>query len=658
MGKRAKSKARAESAGEGTFTLFTDFDIHLFKSGKHFKLQDKLGAHPVDKDGGKGTYFAVWAPNAKAVSVIGNFNSWQDGHHKLFARWDESGIWEGSFPDIARGEAYKYAIHSITGEFLEKADPFAFYCEPPPMTASIVWQAGYKWKDQEWMAKRKKIAAEPKPYAVYEVHIGSWQKVLKDNNRSLNYAELATELVAYVKEMGYTHIEFLPVMEHPFFGSWGYQVTGYFAPTSRFGQPEDFMYLVDCFHRAGIGVILDWVPSHFPGDAHGLYNFDGTHLYEHADPRKGFHPDWKSYIFNYGRNEVRSFLISNALFWLENYHADGLRVDAVASMLYLDYSRAAGEWIPNEYGGNENIESITFLKEFNEQVYSANPDVITIAEESTSWSGVSRPTYLGGLGFGQKWMMGWMHDTLHFFQKDPVHRKHHLNEITFSLMYAFTENFMLPLSHDEVVHGKGSLIGRMPGDEWQRFANLRLLHSYMYTHPGTKLLFMGGEFGQTSEWNHNHGLDWHLLEYDFHRGVQNLVKDLNELYKEETALYLYSFDHRGFQWVDYSDRDNSVIIYQRQGDHKEDLLIVICNFTPAVRNHYRIGVPYRGYWKEVFNSDDVRYQGSGLLNSGLLTTSPVKYHGRDFSVTLTLPPLALTVLKLSREVSEFEIEGS
>lgn len=657
MGKKTKSKTASKS--EGHFSLLTDFDIHLFRSGKHFKLHEKLGSHLMKFNGKSGAYFAVWAPNAKSVSVIGNFNYWDAGTHKLNPRWDESGIWEGFFPGIEKGEAYKYAIHSITGELLEKADPFALYCEPPPLTASIVWQPEYKWHDEKWLSKRREAPpGTPKPYSVYEIHIGSWKKVLRDNNRSLNYGELARDLVSYVKDMGFTHVEFLPVMEHPFFGSWGYQLTGYFAPTSRFGPPEDFMYLVDCFHQAGIGVILDWVPSHFPGDAHGLYNFDGTHLYEHADPRKGFHPDWKSYIFNYGRNEVRSFLISNALFWLEQYHADGLRVDAVASMLYLDYSRKAGEWIPNEYGGNENLEAVNFLKEMNEAVYGSIPDAITIAEESTSWPGVSRPTYLGGLGFGQKWMMGWMHDTLNFFGKDPVHRKYHQNEITFSLMYAFTENFMLPLSHDEVVHGKGSLIGRMPGDEWQRFANLRLLYGYMFTHPGTKLLFMGGEFAQTSEWNHNYSLDWHLLDFDLHKGIQELVKDLNVFYKEQKALYRYAFDHRGFQWVDYSDRENSVIIYQRQSDAREEMLIVICNFTPAVRNHYRVGVPFRGYWKEVLNTDDRRYQGSGLLNSGLLTTSPVKFHGRDYSVTISLPPLAVTVLKLEREVNEFELESS
>ncbi len=656
--KKTKSKAIDKPVSEETFTLLTDFDIHLFKSGKHYKLYEKLGAHLVTVNGQEGTYFAVWVPNARAVSVIGNFNLWQSDKYKLNPRWDESGIWEGFFPNIGKGEAYKYAIHSNTGEYLEKADPFAFYCEPPPRTASIVWQPEYDWKDDKWLKKRKDSVGKPKPYSVYEVHIGSWRKKADDSNHSLSYGELATELVNYVKEMGFTHVEFMPVMEHPFYGSWGYQLTGYFAPTSRFGRPEDFMYLVDCFHHAGIGVILDWVPSHFPGDVHGLSKFDGTFLYEHEDPRKGFHPDWKSYIFNYGRSEVRSFLISNALFWLDRYHVDGLRVDAVASMLYLDYSRKEGEWIPNQYGGNENIEAITFLKEMNEVAYSTFPDIITIAEESTSWPGVSRPTYLGGLGFGQKWMMGWMHDTLNYFQKESVYRKHHQNEITFSLMYAFTENFMLPLSHDEVVHGKGSLIGRMPGDEWQRFANLRMLFTYMFMHPGTKLLFMGGEIAQTAEWNHNHSLDWHLLDYDFHKGIQTLMKDLNSFYKEQSALYKYAFDHRGFQWVDFSDRENSVIVFERRSDTKEEMLVVICNFTPVVRNHYRIGVPYRGYWKEAFSSDHQKYMGSGLLNQGLLSTSPVKYHGRDFSVTLTLPPLAISVLKLDREVNEFALEGS
>jgi len=638
-----------------SFSLLTDFDVHLFKTGKHYKLYEKLGAHLVNNEGQEGTYFAVWAPNASAISIIGNFNKWNKGKHILQARWDESGIWEGFFADIKHGEAYKYAIHSNTGEYLEKSDPFATFCEMPPKTASIVWAPKFEWKDEAWMNERKSQAGKPKPYSVYEVHYGSWRRKLDEGAPSLTYPEMAHTLVDYVKEMNFTHVEFLPLMEHPFYGSWGYQLTGYFAPTSRYGSPEDFMYLIDSFHRAGIGVILDWVPSHFPGDAHGLFKFDGTFLYEHADPRKGFHPDWKSYIFNYGRNEVRSFLISNAVYWLEKFHIDGLRVDAVASMLYLDYSRKAGEWIPNVYGGNENIEAITFLKEMNEVVYGTFPDVITIAEESTSWTGVSRPTYLGGLGFGQKWMMGWMHDTLEYFKQDSIHRKYHQNAITFSIMYAFTENFMLPLSHDEVVHGKGSLLGRMPGDEWRKFANLRLMFTYMFMHPGSKLLFMGGEFGQSSEWNHEKSLDWHLLDYDVHKGVQKLVRDLNRFYKTEPALYQYQFEQKGFSWIDYDDRENSVMAFQRQGDGKENLLIVVCNFTPETRRHYRIGVPFRGSWKEIFNSDHQQYAGSGVLNEGLLLTSPVKYHGRDYSISLTLPPLGISVLRLEKEISEFDL---
>lgn len=653
MAKIATSKSKA--AIPESFSLLTDFDVHLFKSGKHFKLYEKLGAHFLNNGKQDGTYFAVWAPNARAISVIGNFNHWKSGKHKLNPRWDESGIWEGFFPDILHGEAYKYAIHSNTGDFLEKSDPFASFFEMPPKTASIIWTPRYEWKDSSWLHDRKNLIGKKQPYSIYEVHYGSWRRKGEDN-RSLTYPEMALELVKYVKDMGFTHVEFLPLMEHPFYGSWGYQLTGYYAPTSRYGSPEDFKYLIDSFHQEGIGVLLDWVPSHFPGDVHGLFKFDGTHLYEHADPRKGFHPDWKSYIFNYGRNEVRSFLISNALFWIDRYHIDGLRVDAVASMLYLDYSRLPGEWIPNQHGGNENIEAITFLKEMNEVVYSHFPDAITIAEESTSWTGVSRPTYLGGLGFGQKWMMGWMHDTLHYFSNDPIHRKYHQNEITFSIMYAFTENFMLPLSHDEVVHGKGSLAGRMPGDEWRKFANLRLMFGYMFTHPGTKLLFMGGEFGQTAEWNHEKSLDWHLLDYGVHLGVQKLVRDLNNFYKNERGLYLHQFEAKGFAWIDYSDQENSVMAYQRQGDEKEDLLIVICNFTPEIRQHYRVGVPYRGKWREVFNSDDVKYSGTGVLNEGSLMTSPVKYHGRDYSISLTLPPLGISILKLEKEVNEFELD--
>jgi 1,4-alpha-glucan branching enzyme len=648
----AKQAIQKNQGTEEFFTLLTDFDVHLFNTGKHFKLYEKLGAHPAAFDGQKGTYFAVWAPNAVEVSVIGNFNHWKGKSHPLSPRWDGSGIWEGFHPGIQHGEAYKYAIQSVTGQCLEKADPFGRFFETPPRTASVVWDESYEWKDAEWLQARKKLEGKPQPYSVYEVHFGSWRRTVEEN-RSLSYVEAADQLVAYVTDMGFTHVEFLPLMEHPFYGSWGYQLTGYFAPTSRYGTPEDFKYMIDRFHQAGIGVILDWVPSHFPGDAHGLYEFDGTHLYEHADPRKGFHPDWQSYIYNYGRNEVRSFLISNALFWLDEFHIDGLRVDAVASMLYLDYSRKAGEWIPNQYGSNENLEAITFLKEMNEVVYSSFPDAITIAEESTSWTGVSRPTFIGGLGFGQKWMMGWMHDSLNYFQLDPVHRKHHQNAITFSIMYAFTENFMLPLSHDEVVHGKGSLLGRMPGDEWRKFANLRLLYSYMFTHPGTKLLFMGAEIAQSAEWNHERSLDWHLLQYPLHAGVQQLVRDLNKLYKSEPALYRHAFDARGFRWLDYGDRDNSVMAYLRIGDNKEELLLVACNFTPEVRYQYRLGVPYRGQWQEIFTSDATEYAGSGVRNEGVASTSPVKYHGYDNSISLTLPPLGITIWKLVKQEQGF-----
>jgi 1,4-alpha-glucan branching enzyme len=653
--KSSPPESPGKPAGQQGFTLLTEFDIYLFKSGKHFKLYEKLGAHVVTYDGQEGTYFAVWAPNARAVSVIGDFNYWKAGQHPLNPRWDESGIWEAFVPGVSAGQAYKYAIHSNVGSYQEKADPFATYAEIAPKTASVTWKSDYHWKDEAWLSERKHTTGKAKPYSVYEVHAGSWKRKAEDGNRSLSYRELANELVEYVKYMRFTHVEFLPVMEHPFFGSWGYQLTGYFAPTSRFGTPDDFKFLVDAFHQAGIGVILDWVPSHFPGDVHGLYEFDGTHLYEHADPRKGFHPDWSSYIYNYGRPEVRAFLISNALFWIDQYHIDGLRVDAVASMLYLDYSRKEGEWIPNQYGGNENIEAIMFLKEFNETVYGSFPDAITIAEESTAWTGVSRPTYLGGLGFGQKWMMGWMHDTLKYFKNDPIYRQYHQNEITFSIMYAFTENFMLPLSHDEVVHGKGSLLGRMPGDEWRKFANLRLLFAYMYMHPGSKLLFMGGEFGQSGEWNHDRSLDWHLTQHPLHKGVMEHVRALNHLYQTEPALYAHSFDPKGFEWVDYDDRQNSVIVFMRKSDYPADALMVVCNFTPEVRQHYRVGVPARGFWKEVFNSDQTRFGGTGLVNNGLLVTTPVKYHGKDYSITMVLPPLGVCVFKLEREEVEFEL---
>ncbi len=624
-------------------SLFSEFDINLFKSGKHYRLYDKLGSHLIEVNGEKGTYFAVWAPTAKAVSVVGDFNYWLEGDHKLFVRWDASGIWEGFIPGIDKGTLYKYKILSNNNDTTtEKADPFARYCEKPPQTASVVWEADYKWKDKKWMGYRADKNGLDRPYSVYEVHLGSWKR--KADNNFMSYVDLADELVAYVKDMGFTHIEFMPIMEYPYDPSWGYQLTGYFAPTSRFGKPEDFKLLIDKMHQNDIGVILDWVPSHFPEDAHGLGNFDGSHLYEHPDRRKGYHPDWKSLIFNYGRNEVRAFLISNALFWLDQFHADGLRVDAVASMIYLDYSRDEGEWDPNIYGNNENLEAISLLKELNEEIYKSFDGVQTIAEESTAFTGVSKPVYLGGLGFGMKWMMGWMHDTLEYFMKEPVYRKHHQNDITFSLTYAFTENFMLPFSHDEVVYGKQSLLYRMPGDEWQRFANLRLLFGYMFTHPGTKLIFMGGEFGQSSEWNFQHSLDWHLTQYDFHSGIQDVIRDLNEIYKTFPALYEKQFSTEGFQWIDYGDAENSVLTYIRKGHDRKNDLFVACNFTPVPRTGYRMGMPRTGTIREIFNSDDKKYGGSGMHNKALkITKTP--WHGRDCSVEIIIPPLAVVIFQ-------------
>jgi 1,4-alpha-glucan branching enzyme len=627
-------------------SLFTDFDIDLFKAGKHFRLYEKLGAHLIEVDGVKGVYFAVWAPTAHSVSVVGDFNYWTQGEHVLNVRWDSSGIWEGFIPDISKGALYKYKIQSsINGVITEKADPFARYCEKPPHTASVVWDLDYKWKDDNWMQNRQDYNALDKPYSVYEVHLGSWRR--GEHNRFLTYLELADDLVKYVKETGFTHVEFMPIMEYPYDPSWGYQLTGYFAPTSRFGKPQDFMVLVDRLHQEGIGVILDWVPSHFPDDAHGLGYFDGSHLYEHPDRRKGYHPDWKSLVFNYGRNEVRAFLISNAVFWLQNYHIDGLRVDAVASMLYLDYSRKDGEWEANIYGGRENLDSISFLKEFNEVIYSNFNGIQTIAEESTSFPMVSRPTSVGGLGFGMKWMMGWMHDTLKYFQKETVYRKYHQNELTFSMTYAFTENFMLPFSHDEVVYGKNSLIYKMPGDEWQRFANLRLLYGYMFTHPGTKLLFMGAEFSQTSEWNFEQSLDWHLLQYDFHSGIKSLITDLNQLYKSQPALYEKQFRGDGFEWINYSDHQNAILSYIRKGNNPDENVIVVCNFTQVVRENYRIGIPKKGNLKEIFNTDAKIYGGSGIESPKPLKIESILYDGRDFSAELILPPLSVTVYTLN-----------
>jgi 1,4-alpha-glucan branching enzyme len=632
------------------YSRFTDFDIALFKSGKHYKLYEKFGSHVVEFNGVIGTYFAVWAPNAQYVSLIANFNGWNRGSHPLYVRWDGSGIWEGFIPNIGVGETYKYYIKSSTGEDLEKSDPFALRWEVAPKTASIVADTFYEWKDTDWMATRMGHNALNRPYSVYEMHLGSWARNIESPDEFLTYDQLAGKLVPYIKEMGFTHVEFMPIMEHPYYPSWGYQITGFFAASSRYGTPQQLMYLVEQLHQAGIGVILDWVPSHFPGDIHALYKFDGTHLYEHADVRKGFHPDWKSYIFNYGRNEVRAFLISNAIFWLDRYHADGLRVDAVASMLYLDYSRNHGEWETNMYGGNENLEAISFLKEFNEAVYSIFPDTQTIAEESTSFTGVSRPVYIGGLGFGMKWMMGWMHDSIKYFSTDPLYRKYHHNQITFSLIYAFTENFMLPFSHDEVVYGKGSMLRKMPGDEWQQFANLRLLYGYMFTHPGTKLLFMGAEFGQGTEWNFQNSLDWYLLEYPNHQGIKETVKALNHLYRDEPALYEKGFEWSSFEWVDGGNSNDSILIYNRKGHDAENDLVVILNMTPITHHGFRVGMPAKGKWTEIFNSDAKKYWGSGVENSGQFATETVNWHGRDNSIMITIPPLAAVIFKKANVV--------
>jgi 1,4-alpha-glucan branching enzyme len=630
------------------YSRFTDFDIGLFKSGKHYKLYEKFGSHVIEVNGVIGTYFAVWAPNAQYVSVIGNFNYWDRGSHQLFVRWDASGIWEGFIPNVGDGETYKYYIKSSTGEDLEKSDPFALRWEEPPRTASIVADTYYEWKDAKWMKDRHAHNSLDKPYSVYEVHLGSWARSPESPEAFYSYEQLIDKLVPYVKDMGFTHIEFMPLAEHPYYPSWGYQVSGYYAASSRYGTPKQLMKLIEAFHNAGIGVIMDWVPSHFPGDVHALYKFDGTHLYEHADPRKGFHPDWKSYIFNYGRNEVRAFLISNALFWLDRYHVDGLRVDAVASMLYLDYSRNHGEWETNQYGGNENLEAISFLKEFNEACYSNFPDTQTIAEESTSFTGVSRPVYTGGLGFGMKWMMGWMHDTIKYFSTDPLFRRYHHNQITFSLIYAFTENFMLPFSHDEVVYGKGSMLRKMPGDEWQQFANLRLVYGYMFTHPGSKLLFMGAEFGQGSEWNYSQSLEWYVLEYPNHRGIQLVVKALNHLYKTEPALYEKSFESSGFEWIDGGNAENSILIYGRKGHDAKDDLVIILNMTPTPHHGSRVGVPAAGNWKEIFNSDDKEYWGSGMVTTKTAKSEKEYWHGKENSILVDLPPLSAVVFKRAK----------
>jgi len=642
--KKETSGARNQSV-PSEMTLLTKDDLYLFNEGSHFRLYEKLGAHPLTVNGQQGTYFAVWAPDAEQVFVMGEFNGWNKASHPLYPR-GQSGIWEGFILGMGKGTIYKYHIVSrYNGYQVDKADPFAFYNETPPKTASIVWELEYTWGDQEWMKERRQHNALDAPIAIYEVHLGSWRRVPEESHRPLTYRELAPLLAEYVQKMGFTHVEFLPVTEHPFYGSWGYQVTGYFAPTSRYGTPQDFMYLVDCLHQHGIGVILDWVPSHFPTDEHGLGFFDGTHLYEHAYPQKGFHPDWTSFIFNYGRNEVKNFLISSALFWLDKYHVDGLRVDAVASMLYLDYSRKEGEWIPNKYGGRENLEAIVFLRRFNEEVYKNYSDVQTIAEESTAWPMVSRPTYVGGLGFGIKWDMGWMHDTLEYMSKDSIFRKYHYNELTFRMIYAFFENFILPLSHDEVVHGKGSLLSKMPGDDWQKFANLRLLLGYMYAQPGKKLLFMGGELGQWREWYQNESLDWHLLEYKRHSELKKWVHDLNRLYSSEPALYELDCNPSGFEWIDCGDTDQSVVSFIRKGKSTGDILLAVCNFTPMTRFNYRVGALRGGFWRELLNSDSNEYGGSNHGNLGGVEAAPFPFHGRPYSLNITLPPLAIVFFK-------------
>ncbi len=625
--------------------LLTDFDLHLLGEGNHFRSYEKLGAHLTELDGKPGVRFAVWAPNARSVSVVGDFNGWNRESNPMRCR-GESGIWETFVPDIGHGEIYKYFIRSQYNDYeVEKADPYGFAAEVRPRTASKVWSLeGYEWGDQEWMSTRGPKHRRDAPISIYEVHLGSWMRA-PESNGWLTYVDLAPRLAAYCDEMGFTHVELMPVTEHPFDGSWGYQTVGYYAPTSRFGTPQEFMRFIDTLHQAGIGVLMDWVPAHFPHDPHGLVYFDGTHLYEHADPRQGHHPHWDTMIFNYGRCEVSNFLIGNALFWLDKYHIDGLRVDAVASMLYLDYGREDGEWVPNQYGGKENIEAIDFLRRLNERVYAEHPDAMTVAEESTSWSMVSQPTYLGGLGFGYKWNMGWMNDILSYFAKEPIHRQYHQNSITFSMLYAFSENFILPFSHDEVVHGKGSMLDKMPGDEWQKFANLRLLYAYMFGHPGKKLLFMGCEFGQWREWTHEESLDWHLLEAAPHQGLHQLVRDLNSLLRNQPALYELDAEWQGFEWIDCNDNQSNVISFIRTGAHPEEKLIFVCNFSPSVRYEYKVGAPWGGHWVEVLNTDSAIYGGSDVGNAGAVEAIDQPTHGRPATLSLTLPPLAVLVLK-------------
>ena len=628
------------------YSVFYDHDISAFQNGTHYTLYEKFGSRLMTVLGKTGYYFAVWAPNATKVAVVGDFNGWDSQAHVLSPRLDKSGIWEGFIPDISKGSLYKYHITGFHGRITLKADPFANYAERRPATSSITWDFDYEWSDHKWMQSRNKHNALNAPWSVYELHLASWMRPDRNDEESYNsYYQIAERLVPYIQEMGFTHVEFMPVMEYPFDGSWGYQVTGFFAPTSRFGEPEGLMHLVDQLHQAGIGVILDWVPSHFPADAHGLYLFDGTHTYEYADMRKGFHPDWNSYIFNYKRGEVKSFLISSAHFWFKNFHIDGMRVDAVSSMLKLDYSREEGEWEPNEFGGNGNLEAIAFIKDLNETLYRDFPDIQTIAEEATDWPGISKPTFAGGLGFGMKWMMGWMHDTLDFFKTDPYYRKDYQDKFTFSMMYYYDENFMLPLSHDEVVHGKSPMIYKMPGDEWQKFANLRLMYTYMWTHPGGRLLFMGNEFGQTSEWNYRSELDWYLLEHKYHKGVQTCIRDLNRILRASPALVCNQFDPSGFEWVDVNHREESVVVYRRKGAKKTEDLLVILNLTPVPRWDWEIEVKDKFYTNEIFNSDDERYGGSGDVYNPKVSRKTVNKNEKTFTIIVNLPPLGAIILK-------------
>jgi 1,4-alpha-glucan branching enzyme len=628
------------------YSLLTEEEIRNFQQGTQYSLYNIFGAHEIEVLGKRGFYFAVWAPNATWVSVIGNFNDWNTQSHPLFVRLDNSGIWEGFIPRMAKGEVYKYHIHGYNGRKMDKGDPFAKFWEQRPKTASITWKLDYEWQDNDWMATRKQNNSLESPWSVYEVHLASWMRPNKFDEETYNSYDLIRErLVPYVKEMGYTHVELMPIMEHPFDGSWGYQGTGYFAPTSRFGDPQGFMALVDAFHQEGVGVILDWVPSHFPYDSHGLFMFDGTHTYEYADMRKGFHPDWNSYIFNYRRGEVKSFLISSARFWMEKFHIDAIRVDAVSSMLKLNYSRTLGQWEPNEYGGDGNIEAINFIRDLNETIYRDFPDVQTIAEEATDWPGVSKPTFTGGLGFGMKWMMGWMHDTLDYFKSDPMYRQHYQNKLSFSMMYYYDENFMLPLSHDEVVHGKSPMLYKMPGDDWQKFANLRTLYTYMFTHPGGKLLFMGNEFGATSEWNHKSELQWDLLQFDSHRLLKDCVRDLNHLLRNEPAMYENQFNIHGFEWVDLNHREETVVVYRRKGKNPQDDLLVVLNLTPVVRHHWKIVTYGKSAWKEIFNSDDKKYWGSGDVYNPDIIVNPVDKNEDMYEINVHLPPLGALVLK-------------